>query len=127
MLAGQYKISKEIKFSLQGLHFLNNCLDYNEDTRLGWAELSGHKYFCTDSKDYINVDTLDAVSSIASNQSFVSQPNDGSNRNTRLLSEYLVDSYDKRFSSSSGGECVKLQGSHLILDIYQVRKFSLKC
>jgi len=66
MLAGTYSISKEIKFSLQGLHFLNNCLDFNEESRLGWTELIAHKYFTIESKDYLHFDILDAVSSVAS-------------------------------------------------------------
>ena len=67
MLTGTYSISKEICFSLQGLHFLNNCLDFCEETRLGWVELSKHKYFLTESQDYLQFDILDAVSSVASN------------------------------------------------------------
>lgn len=66
MLSGTYSISKEITFSLQGLLFLNNCLDFNEESRLGWNELVNHSYLKTDSKDYLQFDILDAVSSICS-------------------------------------------------------------
>lgn len=46
--SGNYGIPKELKLSLQGLDFLNSCLQFNHDQRLSWKELIKHPYISED-------------------------------------------------------------------------------
>jgi len=41
---GTYKIPKTLKLSLEGLSFLNSCLQYEYEERLGWEDLLNHPY-----------------------------------------------------------------------------------
>ena len=41
---GNYRFPKHIKLSLEGLDFLNCCLQYNSEERLSWNELLTHVY-----------------------------------------------------------------------------------
>ena len=45
---GDYKFPKTLKFSLQGLSFLNMCLQYNHELRPSLLELSTHPYIALD-------------------------------------------------------------------------------
>ena len=45
---GDYKFPKTLKFSLQGLSFLNMCLQYNHESRPSLVELSTHPYIALD-------------------------------------------------------------------------------
>ena len=66
VLQGKYSIAKELKVSLQGLEFLNRCLDYNEKTRLGWDEVADDEYLTTDAANFLSITKLEDISSIAS-------------------------------------------------------------
>lgn len=46
--AGNYGLPKELKISLQGLDFLNCCLQFDQDKRLSWKELVKHPYISED-------------------------------------------------------------------------------
>ena len=41
---GIYQFPKHIKLSLEGLDFLNCCLQYDPSKRLGWDDLLKHNY-----------------------------------------------------------------------------------
>ena len=41
---GQYKLPKKLQLSLQGLDFLNCCLQFEQEKRMSWAELIKHPY-----------------------------------------------------------------------------------
>lgn len=41
---GTYQIPKTIRLSTSGFDFLNSCLKYNPDERLGWKQLEDHGY-----------------------------------------------------------------------------------
>lgn len=41
---GEYKFPKKLLISLQGLHFLNCCLQAKVERRFSWAELTTHEY-----------------------------------------------------------------------------------
>lgn len=41
---GEYKFPKKLMISLQGLHFLNCCLQSNTEFRLNWSQLTSHEY-----------------------------------------------------------------------------------
>ena len=45
---GVYKLPKTLKLSLQGLHFLNGCLQFDQEKRLTWQELVSHPYITAD-------------------------------------------------------------------------------
>lgn len=41
---GTYKFPKTLKLSLEGLSFLNSCLQYDQNNRLGWEDMLAHPY-----------------------------------------------------------------------------------
>lgn len=41
---GNYRFPKHLKLSLEGLDFLNNCLQYDPKLRMSWDELMKHSY-----------------------------------------------------------------------------------
>lgn len=41
---GTYRIPKTIKLSLEGISFLNSCLQFDHTKRLGWLDLQSHAY-----------------------------------------------------------------------------------
>ena len=45
---GEYKLPKKIKLSLNGLHFLNGCLQFDSSKRFSWTELMTHSYITND-------------------------------------------------------------------------------
>lgn len=51
---GNYKFPKHIKMSLEGLDFLNCCLQHEPNDRLSWDELLKHNYFNYDYKKFMN-------------------------------------------------------------------------
>ena len=50
---GNYMFPKNIKLSLEGLDFLNCCLQHDPKERLGWDELLRHPYLNYDHKQYM--------------------------------------------------------------------------
>lgn len=50
---GQFKFPKGIRMSLEGLDFLNCCLQYNPDDRMDWNQLIKHTYINYDSTKYM--------------------------------------------------------------------------
>ena len=48
---GQYMIPKQIKLSLEGLDFLNACLQHDPEERMDWNELLKHSYLNYNWKD----------------------------------------------------------------------------
>jgi serine/threonine-protein kinase ULK/ATG1 len=48
---GAYKLPKRLKLSLQGLDFLNCCLQYDQIKRMAWSELIKHPYIIGDPKE----------------------------------------------------------------------------
>lgn len=42
---GNYRFPKQIKMTLEGLDFLNCCLQHDPNDRLSWDELLKHNYF----------------------------------------------------------------------------------
>ena len=59
---GRYSMSRKVDLSLQGLEFMNRCLDFNENARLSWDELESQPYLNMDEADYLDINKLDAVS-----------------------------------------------------------------
>ena len=51
IIKGDYKFPKTVKFSLQGLSFLNACLQYDPDKRPSIYELAAHPYLQLDELD----------------------------------------------------------------------------
>lgn len=47
MQKGEYKFPKKLMISIQGLHFLNCCLQFNTEQRLNWSQLVNHEYIRT--------------------------------------------------------------------------------
>lgn len=45
---GQYGLPKNLKLSLEGLDFLNNCLQFDQEKRLSWSQLVSHPYIKND-------------------------------------------------------------------------------
>ncbi len=43
--AGSYRFPKNIKLTVQGLEFLNCCLQYDPTQRMSWEQLLNHGYF----------------------------------------------------------------------------------
>ena len=43
-----YNFPKTVKFSLEGLHFLNCCLQHDVKNRMSWENLSKHSYLLCD-------------------------------------------------------------------------------
>ena len=41
---GDYQIPKTIKLSIEGLHFLNSCLQYNPYDRFDWKDMKADAY-----------------------------------------------------------------------------------
>jgi serine/threonine-protein kinase ULK/ATG1 len=41
---GTYKLPKKLKLTLQGLDFLNCCLQFDQQKRMAWNELIKHPY-----------------------------------------------------------------------------------
>lgn len=41
---GEYKFPKSLKLSLEGLNFLNSCLQYDPEKRISWDQLKNHPY-----------------------------------------------------------------------------------
>ena len=50
---GDYKLPKKLKLSLQGLHFLNGCLQFETKERFSWVDLINHEYIKS-SSDMLN-------------------------------------------------------------------------
>lgn len=50
---GDYRFPKHIKMSLEGLDFLNCCLQHNPDDRLSWDDLMKHSYLNYDHTQYM--------------------------------------------------------------------------
>ena len=50
---GKYMFPKHIKLSLEGLDFLNCCLQHDPSMRLSWEELEKHTYLNYDYKKYM--------------------------------------------------------------------------
>ena len=50
---GNYHFPKHLKLSLEGLDFLNNCLQYDPKDRLSWDELMKHSYLNYDYRGYM--------------------------------------------------------------------------
>jgi serine/threonine protein kinase len=51
---GNYMFPKSIRMSLEGLEFMNCCLQHNPDDRMTWNELMKHQYFKYDYKKYMD-------------------------------------------------------------------------
>ena len=51
--SGNYRFPKHIKMSLEGLDFLNCCLQHNPKDRMDWDELLKHNYVNYDHTQYI--------------------------------------------------------------------------
>jgi serine/threonine protein kinase len=52
---GNYHFPKHIKLSLEGLDFLNCCLQHDPNQRMSWDELIKHNYLNYDYKKYLNL------------------------------------------------------------------------
>ena len=50
---GNYRLPKSIKISLEGLDFMNCCLQHNPNDRLSWEELLKHQYLNYDYKQFM--------------------------------------------------------------------------
>lgn len=50
---GNYRFPKHLKLSLEGLDFLNNCLQYDPKQRMSWEELMKHSYLNYDHRQYM--------------------------------------------------------------------------
>lgn len=50
---GDYRLPKHIKMSLEGLDFLNCCLQHNPNNRLSWDQLMKHSYLNYDYKQFM--------------------------------------------------------------------------
>ena len=56
---GSYGFPKTLKLSLEGLAFLNACLQYDTNDRIDWKELTNHPYIAFDPrKDSASEDAL---------------------------------------------------------------------
>lgn len=44
---GMYKLPKKLQMSIQGLDFLNCCLQFESEKRMSWSELVNHPYIKT--------------------------------------------------------------------------------
>ena len=51
--SGDYRFPKHIKMSLEGLDFLNCCLQHNPEDRLTWDDLMKHNYLNYDYSEYM--------------------------------------------------------------------------
>mmetsp|Transcript_30094 Transcript_30094/g.29347 ORF Transcript_30094/g.29347 Transcript_30094/m.29347 type:complete len:156 (-) Transcript_30094:645-1112(-) len=47
---GIYKLPKMLKMTLKGLDFLNQCLQFDQDKRISWEQLTMHPYITDDPK-----------------------------------------------------------------------------
>jgi serine/threonine protein kinase len=47
---GTYKLPKKLKLSLQGLDFINCCLQFDPSKRMAWSDLIKHPYITGDPK-----------------------------------------------------------------------------
>jgi serine/threonine-protein kinase ULK/ATG1 len=45
---GLYKLPKKLHLSLQGLDFINGCLQYDQEKRMSWTQLIEHPYVTQD-------------------------------------------------------------------------------
>ena len=50
---GDYRFPKHIKMSLEGLDFLNCCLQHDPDDRLSWDDLMKHSYLNYDFTEFM--------------------------------------------------------------------------
>jgi serine/threonine protein kinase len=48
---GVYKLPKKLKMSLQGLDFLNCCLQFDQVKRMSWNDLIHHPYITNDPRN----------------------------------------------------------------------------
>ena len=48
---GVYKLPKKLKMSLQGLDFLNCCLQFDQAKRMSWNDLIQHPYITNDPRN----------------------------------------------------------------------------
>ena len=48
---GDFKLPKKLKFTLQGLDFMNCCLQFDSSQRMSWKELIVHPYITTHPED----------------------------------------------------------------------------
>ena len=48
---GQYKLPKKLKLTLQGLDFLNCCLQFDQKARMSWKDLVTHPYIVLPPED----------------------------------------------------------------------------
>lgn len=55
---GNYMFPKHIKLSLEGLDFLNCCLQHNPKDRMSWDDLMKHSYLNYDHTGYMKKDVL---------------------------------------------------------------------
>lgn len=53
---GNYRMPKSIKMSLEGLDFMNCCLQHNPKERMSWPELLKHPYLTYDYTKDLNKD-----------------------------------------------------------------------
>jgi serine/threonine/tyrosine protein kinase RAD53 len=53
---GNYSLPKTIKMSLEGLDFMNCCLQHNPKERLSWEQLLKHQYLNYDWRKFVNED-----------------------------------------------------------------------
>ena len=58
---GEFSISKKLTLSLQGLDFINRCLDYNEYTRLSIEEMFEDNYLAMKSQEYVDIKFTDEL------------------------------------------------------------------
>lgn len=76
--SGNYRFPKHIKLSLEGLDFLNCCLQHNPKDRLSWEDLMRHSY--------LNYDHTQFIQKVKANGQAVDQSVPEDNANELLLS-----------------------------------------
>ena len=55
---GYWQWPSDVKFSIQGLAFLNQTLQFDPNQRLSWPEIANHPYFTTQTVDQIPLEMI---------------------------------------------------------------------
>ena len=70
---GDWQWPSDVKFSLQGIEFLNCTLQFDPNKRLSWPEIQSHPYFTTQQVDQIPLEMI------------FSSPDDDSNTESSMI------------------------------------------